>query len=146
MRKPAAAKTPPPAEDAIRSYKLILQEVLNQRPSGTRQRLADALGKHRSFVTQMTSTAYPTPIPQRHLPMVLAVCHFTAEERERFLGAYRAAHRGKVELAEITPRTRHLNLLVPDLGEDKANSAFDRAIGEFVTRMAELIRKPSGGE
>ena len=35
-------------------------------PSGTRQRLAAALGKNRSFVTQITSPAYATPIPARH--------------------------------------------------------------------------------
>jgi hypothetical protein len=141
MRKPVQ-KAPLVPEEAIRAYKLILEGVLDQRPSGTRQRLADALGKHRSFVTQMTSTSYATPIPQRHLATVFAVCHFTPEERDSFLAAYRVAHRGKLELAEFTPRTRHLNLLVPDLGNDKANGNFDKAIGEFVTRMVELLRKP----
>jgi hypothetical protein len=124
----------------IRAYKLILQDVLNQRPSGARQRLADALGKHRSFVTQMTSPAYPTPIPQRHLPTVFAVSHFTPEEREAFLAAYRRAHRGRLELADIAPKTRHLNLLVPDLGDDKSNAEFDHAVGDFVTRMSSLIK------
>ncbi len=40
-------------EEAIRVYKNILMQVIDQRPSGMRQRLADALGKHRSFVTQI---------------------------------------------------------------------------------------------
>ena len=140
MRKPNPISAPAPADGAIRTYKLLLQEVLNQRPSGTRQRLADALGKHRSFITQMTSPAYPTPIPQRHIATVLAVCHFTPEEREAFLAAYRAAHRGRLELAGVVARNRHLNLLVPDLGDDKQNAAFDKAVGEFVGRMAELMR------
>jgi hypothetical protein len=141
MRKSTVLKTPQPAEQAIRSYKLLLQEVLNQRPSGTRQRLADALGKHRSFVTQMTSPTYLTPIPQRHLPTILSVCHFTPEERDEFLTAYRAAHRGKLDLAEVEHRMRHLNLLVPDFGEGKANADFDRAVSEFVARMAAMINK-----
>ncbi|TIS73771.1 MAG: hypothetical protein E5W99_25385, partial [Mesorhizobium sp.] len=50
------------AEDAIRAYKTILSQVIDQRPSGMRQRLADALGKHRSFVTQISSPAYSIPI------------------------------------------------------------------------------------
>jgi hypothetical protein len=141
----AKASPAPAQEDLIRAYKVVLQAVLDQRPSGSRQRLADALGKHRSFVTQMTSSAYPTPIPQRHLPTVFAVCHFTPEEREAFLAAYRRAHRGRLEIAEIAPRTRHLNLLVPDMGDDHANAEFDHAVGEFVTRMAGLMKK-SGGD
>lgn len=140
MRKPNPVSTPAAPEGAIRTYKLLLQEVLNQRPSGTRQRLADALGKHRSFITQMTSPVYPTPIPQRHIATVFAVCHFTPEERDAFLVAYRAAHRGRLELAGVVARNRHLNLLVPDLGDDKQNAAFDKAVGEFVGRMAELMR------
>lgn len=146
MRKPTAVKTLAPAEDAIRTYKVLLQDVLNQRPSGTRQRLADALGKHRSFITQMTSPTYATPIPQRHIATVFAVCHFTPEEREAFLTAYRSAHRGKLELAGVVARNRHLNLLVPDLGDDKQNAALDKAVAEFVGRMAELMRKPDAEE
>lgn len=140
MSKPAA-KVAPPTEEAILVYKRLLQDVLNQRPSGTRQRLSDALGKHRSFVTQMTSPSYPTPIPQRHLPTILSVCHFTPEERDEFLAAYRLAHRRKLDLAEAPPRMRHLNLLVPDLGDSKANAQFERAVSEFIANMAELIKK-----
>ena len=139
----AKVQPAPLQEDVIRAYKLVLQDVLNQRPSGSRQRLAAALGKHRSFVTQMTSPAYATPIPQRHLATVFAVCHFTPEERDAFLAAYRKAHRGRLELAEVAPKTRHLSLLVPDLGE-AANTEFDHAVGEFVTRMAGLMKKPGG--
>src|SRR5262245_66697244 len=88
------------AEEAIRAYKSILSHVIDQRPSGMRQRLADALGKHRSFVTQITSPAYSTPIPSKHLPLIFSVCHFGALERDQFLAAYRTAHPGKVELPE----------------------------------------------
>ena len=83
------------AEEAIRAYKTILSRVIDQRPSGTRQRLADALGKHRSFVTQITSPAYSTPIPSKHLPTIFSVCHFSPAERDQFLAAYGVAHPGK---------------------------------------------------
>ena len=140
MTKPVP-KTPAPTEEAILIYKRLLQDVLNQRPSGTRQRLSDALGKHRSFVTQMTSPSYPTPIPQRHLPTILSVCHFTPEERDEFLAAYRVAHRGKLDLAEAMPRMRHLNLLVPDFGDGKANAEFEKAVSEFVASMAHIVKR-----
>src|SRR6476660_10034765 len=96
------------AEEAIRAYKSILSHVIDQRPSGARQRLADALGKHRSFVTQITRPSYATPIPQKHLATIFAVCHFSPAERDAFMAAYQRAHRGKLDIGELTMRTRHL--------------------------------------
>lgn len=129
------------AEEAIRAYKEILSHVIDQRPSGTRQRLADALGKHRSFVTQITSPAYSTPIPSRHLPLIFSVCHFGTQERDQFLAAYRIAHPGKLQLPEQGRRVRHLSLTVPDLGDDKQNAALDRAINEFIHRITSITGK-----
>ena len=43
---------------AMAEYKGILQRLLDNRPSGTRQRLAHALGKNRSFITQITNPSY----------------------------------------------------------------------------------------
>lgn len=131
------------ADEAIGEYKLILSRVLETRPSGARQRLADALGKHRSFITQITSPAYATPIPQKHLATIFAVCHFSPAERDAFMAAYRRAHRGRLDIGGLTQRTRHLTLLVPDLG-DKQNAAFDKAVSEFITKMGALMRP--GGE
>jgi hypothetical protein len=133
------------AAQHIRDYKTVLLRVLEQRPSGTRQRLADALGKHRSFVTQITSPSYTTPIPQKHLATIFSVCHFSPADRDSFIAAYRKAHRGRLEIGDAARRTRHLTLIVPDLGEDKQNAAFDRAINEFIQKMTSLM-KPSGGE
>jgi hypothetical protein len=132
------------ADEAIRAYKLLLSNVLDTRPSGARQRLADALGKHRSFITQITSPTYTTPIPQKHLATIFAVCHFSPAERDAFVAAYRKAHRGKLDIGEPTIRTRHLTLLVPDIG-DKQNAAFDKAVAEFISRMGALMH-PGGGD
>ena len=142
----AKAELPPDAEDHIRAYKLVLSKVLETRPSGSRQRLADALGKHRSFVTQMTSPSYPTPIPQKHLATLFSVCHFSPAERDAFTAAYRRAHRGRLDLGDAERRMRHLSLLVPDLGDDKANAGFDKAMSEFVQKLAGFMRKPGGDE
>lgn len=129
------------SEEAIRAYKTILATVIDQRPSGTRQRLADVLGKNRSFVTQITSPTYSTPIPARHLPSIMSVCHFSPSERDHFLGAYESAHPGKAPLPAGIRKMRHLSISVPDLGDDKLNSALDRAIADFVHRIAGIAGK-----
>ncbi len=131
-------------EDAIRAYKGVLSSVLDQRPSGTRQRLADALGKHRSFVTQITSPAYSTPIPARHLPLIFSVCHFSTAERDAFLAAYQIAHPGKAPLASEGRKIRHISLTVPDLGDDEQNAALDRAIHDFIHRISSIAGKGGG--
>ena len=60
-RKPVAG--PEQVSKALAEYKTILRRVLDSRPSGTRQRLAEALGKNRSFISQISNPAYSTPIP-----------------------------------------------------------------------------------
>jgi hypothetical protein len=129
------------ADEAIRAYKIILSAIIDQRPSGMRQRLADALGKHRSFVTQISSPAYTIPIPAKHLPTIFSVCHFSAAERDHFLGAYRKAHPGKIPAIAGVRKTRHISLIVPDLGDDKKNAALDRAINEFIHRITSITGK-----
>ena len=131
----------PDAEAAIAAYKTLLANIIDQRPSGTRQRLADALGKHRSFVTQITSASYSTPIPAKHLTAIFTVCHFSPQERDSFVAAYRAAPPGKIPHEAGHRRTRHISLAVPDLGDDKQNAALDRAITEFVQRIASIAGK-----
>ncbi|RWP17815.1 MAG: hypothetical protein EOR01_23955 [Mesorhizobium sp.] len=129
------------SEEAIRAYKTILSQVLDQRPSGMRQRLADALGKHRSFVTQISSPAYSIPIPSKHLPAIFAVCHFSPAERDHFLAAYHQAHPGKMSLASGMRKTRHVSLIVPDLGDDKQNAALDRAVNDFIQKITSIAGK-----
>ncbi|MER8382590.1 hypothetical protein NKH89_09740 [Mesorhizobium sp. M0923] len=130
-------------EETIRAYKTILSQVIDQRPSGMRQRLADALGKHRSFVTQISSPAYSTPIPSKHLPAIFSVCHFSPAERDHFLEAYHRAHPGKMSLAAGMRKTRHVSLIVPDFGDDKQNAALDRAVNDFIQKITSIAGKGS---
>jgi hypothetical protein len=88
---------------AVARYKGLLKASIDRRPSGTRQRIATALGKHKSFVSQITNPAYPSPVPARHLGTIFALCHFSAEERATFLEAYRAAHPRSRPAAEPSP-------------------------------------------
>lgn len=132
-----AAREPP--DDGIAAYKAILTGIIDNRPSGTRQRLAAALGKHRSFVTQITSPAYATPLPARHLATILRVCHASQDEQDRFLAAYQRAHPGKLPELKAGDGLRPLTIMVPDLGDEKKNRAVDEAVADFILKIAELM-------
>ena len=124
-------------ETGVAAYKAILQRVLDKRPSGTRLRLAGALGKNRSFVSQITNPAYPVPIPARHVETILEECSLSPAEREMFLKAYGEAHPGRRGLVAGRRQTRTLALTVPDLGDARRNRAFDRLVSELAERLAQ---------
>lgn len=125
-------------EDAIMAYKTILAAIIDNRPSGTRQRLAVALGKHRSFVTQITSPGYATPLPARHLATIFQVCHVSKTEQDRFLEAYQLAHPGKLPDLGNAGGLRHLTLMVADFGDERKNRMLDEAIQDFIQRLVLL--------
>jgi len=125
-------------EDAIIAYKTLLAQIIDNRPSGTRQRLATALGKHRSFVTQVTSPAYSTPLPARHLATIFQVCHVSPAEQDRFLAAYQIAHPGKLPDLGSAERLRHLSLMVPDLGDERRNRLLEEAIADLVQKITAI--------
>ncbi len=128
-----------PASAAAIEYKRILAGVLDRRPSGTRQRLAAALGKNRSFISQISNPSYATPVPASHLDVIFEICHFGSDERRRFLEAYSRAHpRRPVSLSErhaLKAHTVHL----PDLGDDDSNARLHALVAEFVRRVARLL-------
>ncbi|CAN7392779.1 hypothetical protein LJR030_004038 [Rhizobium sp. LjRoot30] len=128
-------------EDAIIAYKTVLAQIIDNRPSGTRQRLATALGKHRSFVTQVTSPTYSTPLPARHLATIFRVCHFSPAEQDRFLDAYQAAHPGKLPDLGNAEKLRHLSLMVPDLGDDRKNRLLEEAIADLVQKIVAMTQE-----
>jgi hypothetical protein len=130
-----------PTVDPVKLYKARLSALIDKRPSGTRQRIADALGKHRSFVTQILSTAYATPLPAKHVPIIFSVCHFNTEEKRQFLADYHAAHPDKRDELENDMVLRHMSLMVIDFRDEEKNRQFDEAIAEFAHRMAAIMGK-----
>ena len=94
-----------PPNATVADYKRLLQQVCDNRPSGTRGRLALALGTNRSFVSQLVNPVYPMPVPAQHLETVFEVCHFSPTEREAFLTAYDQAHPGRREIGEASEQT-----------------------------------------
>jgi hypothetical protein len=125
--------------NAVVEYKAIFKRVLDNRPSGTRQRLARALGKNRSFVSQIANPAYPVPIPVQHLETIFELCHFSQDDRRDFLAAYRQAHPRRLALVHTVHRTRIVSLAVPDFGDAKRNRATDALIADFVRRLRRFI-------
>jgi hypothetical protein len=129
--------TPAGSQDLIAAYKAILRDVLDRRPSGMRQRLAEALGKNRSFITQIANPAYQTPIPAQHVQPIIQICHFSVQERDRFLEAYHRAHPRRLLL--LKERGRRLTLMLPDLGTEQKNQRLDSLLSDFAERIARLM-------
>ncbi len=125
---------------AVAEYKRILARVLENRPSGTRQRLAVALGKNRSFVSQIANPSYSTPIPAQHLDSIFEICLFPATDRKAFLEAYGRAHPGKLERTRHRKdhRLRPVTVYVPDLDDEAKNHALDRLLSDIATRIGKL--------
>lgn len=128
------------ASSAVADYKRVLARVLENRPSGTRQRLAVALGKNRSFVSQIANPAYTTPIPAQHLDVIFEVCLFPGADRKTFLDHYVRAHPGKVERLRHRKdhRLRPVTVYVPDLEDEAKNHALDRLLADIATRIGKL--------
>jgi hypothetical protein len=136
MTNDARENTSAPDDSNVADYKIILRRVLDNRPSGTRLKLAAALGKNRSFVSQITNPAYLVPIPAKHVAIIFEVCHLSAAERAAFLAAYGRAHPGRLRAPHREARTRTVAVTVPDLGDDKKNRALDQLVVDFAARLA----------
>lgn len=124
-------------QESVAAYKAMLARIIERRPSGTRQRLATALAKNRSFVSQITSPAYPTPIPANHLDQIFEVCHFSAAERREFTRLYAAAHPKKM-LSDAASRTT-VAVHLPDLGDEERNRKLHGLVSGFVRQIVKLI-------
>jgi hypothetical protein len=127
------------ASAAVAEYKAILKAVLEGRPSGMRQRLAEAIGKNRSFISQISNPAYQVPIPARHVALIFEICHFSSQERAAFLRAYSRAHPGRLALTSEARPEREITLALPDLGNAGRNQQLETLIFDFVHRLALLL-------
>jgi hypothetical protein len=127
-------------ESAVAVYKGIFRAVLDKRPSGARLRLAHAMGKNRSFISQISNPAYPVPIPAQHLGVIFEVCHFSPMEKAAFLDAYGRAHPRSAGRLNATPRERTLTLHLPDLGQ-KRNGQLDALLKDLARRLVGLLQE-----
>jgi len=132
-------------EALVAAYKGILQSYIDLRPSGVRLKIADAIGKHKSFVSQIANPNYPVPVPGRHVGTIMDICHFSPEERETFLAAYRAAHPNqsrKVKPAGRGAAGHHtLHVEVPNFGDARIQHEVEDAIRDVARRIIAIARK-----
>jgi hypothetical protein len=126
-----------PGADPVAAYKEMLARILERRPSGTRQRLATALNKNRSFISQIANPSYATPIPPAHLAQIFEICHFSAAEKREFARLYAEAHPKKM-LNIATPRPTP-GVQLPDLGDDELNRKLHGLVSGFVRQIAKLM-------
>ena len=131
---------PEGAPEQVDAYKRVLQRVLDSRPSGMRQRLAEALGKNRSFISQISNPGYATPIPVQHVESIFEICHFSPRERDEFLAAYRRAHPRRLQLHKERERVRRVTLALPDLGDESKNRQLEATVVELAERLAGLLK------
>jgi hypothetical protein len=141
------AEPQPQVSGTVADYKRILSDVIDKRPSGTRQRLAAALGKNRSFVSQITNPSYAVPIPAAHLDIIFEVCHFSAEERRIFIAAYLLAHPNRPAPVHAAHKVKAHTVYLPDLGDDDRNARLHTLISDFVRQVAKLLEEePNKGK
>lgn len=137
------ARPEPTGQEAVAAYKRILATVIDRRPSGTRQRLAAALAKNRSFISQITNPAYSTPIPVNHLEVIFEICHFSAAERSQFNEAYIRAHPKRLGLRHDAHRLKAHTIYLPDMGAEGRNEALHTFVSDFVRQLARLLEDKS---
>ena len=140
----AESATRPAKQELIAGYKAILRAYIDQRPSGMRLRIARVLGTHKSFVSQITNPADPTPLPAKHINAIIEVCHMSPRERATFLAAYGAAHPNQSSGLRLAPtadsRLKTLQLEVPRLDDPARQKAMEDLVRDFARRVAEIMR------
>ena len=133
------------ATEQIAAYKTILKEYIDRRPSGMRQKLAAALGKHKSFISQITGPSYAMPIPVAHLQTIFDICHFSPAERKAFLAAYSAAHPARRKPLQIVAAparvaSKILQLEVSLLSNPDQQKAAEELLKEFAGKLFALLQ------
>ncbi len=126
----------------VAAYKTYLRDCIDRRPSGLRQRLAAALDKHKSFISQITSPGYTVPIPSGDVTTILEVCHLSPEERRRFLALYRRAHPKQAPSAGAGPAPHRIHIDLPAFADLATAIEVETLIRDFAARVTRLAQKP----
>lgn len=123
-------------------YKNLLKEILDKRPSGIRQKLSKALGTHKSFISQIQNPNYNVPMPAHHLATLFQVCHFSQDEREKFLEIHQKAHGSQfTALSELTfIENGMLKIYLPKNLNTKTRNRVAKIITEFAEQVIALIQ------
>jgi hypothetical protein len=135
-----------PTNDAIAEYKALLRRYIDRRPSGTRQKLAEAFGTHKSFISQITNPVYRVPLPAQHIPALFKVCHLSPQEQRNFLDVYARAHPGQFgaieELASLEEEV--LRIPLPQFADPERRREVELLIRDFAERVIALLQEAEG--
>lgn len=128
--------------ELIRAYKTFLKEAVEARPSGLRLRIASQIGKNKSFVSQITSPNYKTPLPEKYVDPILDAIHLTQKDRDQFLQIYRRAHpRARTRSTEpVHDEMRVLRIELPKLESRRLESRVDQMILQFARNLSDIAR------
>ena len=114
--------------------------MLDSRPSGMRMRLAHAMGKNRSFVSQISNPAYPVPVPVQHLNTIFEVCHSRRPRSSAFLRAYARAHPRRLGQLAEAPRERDHHAARAGSRKPQAKRTVDALMQEFARRLIAILQ------
>jgi len=130
-------------DNKIAAYKILLREYLDRRPSGIRKKIAAAINTHRSFISQVANPNYRVPLPAQYVPILMDVCHFTAEEQKTFLKAYFEAHPGQalVGQAAVLEDYKSTSIDLSEIEDEKTRIALSRAIREMAETMIRVVQE-----
>jgi hypothetical protein len=133
----------PETHDAIAEYKALLRAYIDRRPSGTRQKLAEAFGTHKSFISQITNPNYRVPLPAQHIPALFKVCRLNAQEQRDFLEVYARAHPGQYgaieDLASVEKDVVRIPL--PHFENPALREQVEQLVKDFSERVVTLVKE-----
>lgn len=138
------AETLDDRKELIQRYKTLLKDVVDRRPSGIRLKIAESIGRNKSFVSQITNPNYETPIPEKHLDQIFDVVHFTPEEKANFLETYWLAHpraRGRVPAVRNEASLRSIRVEMARLDSVADEAMVDRLVRDFARRVSEMMKQ-----
>jgi len=125
----------------IASYKAILRSVIEERPSGMSQRLSEALGKNRSFISQISNPNYRIPVPYKHLDTIFTVCGFSTKQRKAFLDEYYIAHPKYKTYINQTEKESINTDFLQKTGNVKLDKEIEKAILKFTNELTSIYKK-----
>ena len=129
--------------DAITEYKALLRQYIDRRPSGTRQKLAEAFGTQKSFISQIINPSYRVPLPAQHIPALFRVCHLSPEEQRTFLDVYARAHPGQfAAMEELTSfEADVLRIPMPKFSDPAQRKQAEQLIKAYAERIISLLQE-----
>ena len=126
----------------VAEYKTLLRDFIDKRPPGLRNKVAKSLGKHKSFVSQITNPNYRVPIPARDVQVIFDVCNLDPDERRQFLDVYGKAHSVEILPGAVDAGTHYeIKLMIPHFDDQAVTDEVETMIRDFASRIVQIASK-----